>query len=314
MALNVNSKLRVSVVVTNYNYGRYVHLAVESALAQITQPHEVVVIDDGSTDNSRELLAKRYRGHKLVNLIFQENNGQLSAFIAGVKASTGDVVCFLDADDTWDEQYLSVVRGRFALHTDVDFVYLNMIEMGSADCRVVSYGDSERDLGVSTMYVYRYGVYQGAATSAISIRRNQCLRVLDAIPESMTPEWKLCADACLVIGSDLLSLRKYFVPMPLVNYRIHERNGHFGSTFSFDTNLQHALRTARLIESLGRDLALNSPRLKRYVSSEFRTKSKVTFSELIKYVRMLRWIPGDEYRPFRQTWVMLRHYLKYRSS
>jgi hypothetical protein len=85
-----------SIVIDNYNYGQFVGEAIDSALGQ-TYPHtEVVVVDDGSTDNSQEII--RAYGSR-VRAIFKENGGQGSAFNAGFAASRGDIVLFLDSDD-----------------------------------------------------------------------------------------------------------------------------------------------------------------------------------------------------------------------
>ncbi len=86
----------VSVVVNNYNYGRYLGAAVASALAQTHPATEVIVVDDGSTDASREVIAGFA---DRVIPILKENGGQASAFNAGFARSRGDVVLFLDADD-----------------------------------------------------------------------------------------------------------------------------------------------------------------------------------------------------------------------
>jgi glycosyltransferase involved in cell wall biosynthesis len=91
-----NEPLSVAVVVDNFNYGRFVADAVESALAQ-TYPHvKVYVVDDGSTDESRDVLAE-YADR--VELVFKSNGGQASAFNAGFERCREDVVIFLDADD-----------------------------------------------------------------------------------------------------------------------------------------------------------------------------------------------------------------------
>src|SRR5437762_9779476 len=85
-----------SIIIDNYNYGRFLRDAIDSALAQ-TYPHaEVIVVDDGSTDNSREVIASY--GDR-IKPILKENGGQGSAFNAGFAASSGDVILFLDADD-----------------------------------------------------------------------------------------------------------------------------------------------------------------------------------------------------------------------
>ncbi len=85
-----------SVVVNNYNYGRYLAEAIDSALAQTYRPLEVVVVDDGSTDDSRDIIAGY--GARVVPVL-QSNGGQGSALNAGFAASRGEVVLFLDADD-----------------------------------------------------------------------------------------------------------------------------------------------------------------------------------------------------------------------
>lgn len=85
-----------SIVITCYNYAQYVGAAIESALAQTRPGVEVVVVDDGSTDGSAEVI-KRYAGR--VRSIRQANQGSIPAYNRGYAESTGDLVLFLDADD-----------------------------------------------------------------------------------------------------------------------------------------------------------------------------------------------------------------------
>ena len=86
----------VSIVISNYNYGRYLRAAIDSALAQTYPPIEVVVVDDGSTDDSREVIESY--GARILP-VFKSNGGQGSAINAGFAASRGEIVMFLDADD-----------------------------------------------------------------------------------------------------------------------------------------------------------------------------------------------------------------------
>src|SRR6201988_707109 len=88
--------LLVTILINNYNYSRFLPYAIDSALAQTYRNIEVIVVDDGSTDNSREVLAK-YAGRVIA--VQKENGGQPTAFNAGFAASKGDIICFLDADD-----------------------------------------------------------------------------------------------------------------------------------------------------------------------------------------------------------------------
>lgn len=88
--------LKFSIVIANYNYGRFVSRAIESALDLEWPDVEIIVIDDGSTDNSREVIEAF--GERVIAR-FQANTGQLEANNLGFATSRGDVVIFLDADD-----------------------------------------------------------------------------------------------------------------------------------------------------------------------------------------------------------------------
>ncbi len=88
--------LLVSIIVNNYNYGRFLREAIESALSQTYKPLEVIVVDDGSTDCSRDVIASF--GARILP-VFKENGGQASALNAGFARSHGDLVMFLDSDD-----------------------------------------------------------------------------------------------------------------------------------------------------------------------------------------------------------------------
>ncbi|HHQ41904.1 MAG TPA: glycosyltransferase family 2 protein, partial [Chromatiales bacterium] len=93
----------ISVVIPCYNAERFVGEAVESALGQRGVRHEVIVVDDGSTDGSSAVL-ERFRRH--IVLIRQENRGEGGARNRGIAAARGRYLAFLDADDWWDPSFL----------------------------------------------------------------------------------------------------------------------------------------------------------------------------------------------------------------
>jgi glycosyltransferase involved in cell wall biosynthesis len=91
----------VSALIDNFNYARYLGAALESALEQSYPLKEIVVADDGSTDDSCQV-AERYAAQDgRIRLVRKQNGGQASAFNAAFAASTGDIVCLLDSDDVW---------------------------------------------------------------------------------------------------------------------------------------------------------------------------------------------------------------------
>ncbi len=100
----------VSIIINNYNYGRFLKGAIDSALHQTYQNTEIIVVDDGSTDNSAEII-REYAETKKIIPILKGNGGQISACNAGFKQSHGEIVLFLDSDDVLLEDAVeSIVR------------------------------------------------------------------------------------------------------------------------------------------------------------------------------------------------------------
>ncbi len=97
---------RVSVVVTCYNYGRFLRQAVASALAQTSGELEVIIVDDGSTDDTPNI-ASTLAGEPRVRYVRQANAGQAAAKNRGIAEARGELVAFLDADDAWAPEKLA---------------------------------------------------------------------------------------------------------------------------------------------------------------------------------------------------------------
>src|SRR5689334_15193361 len=88
-----------SIIINNFNYARYLGEAVDSALGQTYPNVEVIVVDDGSTDSSREVI-ERYGDR--IRSVFKTNGGQPSAINAGFQVSRGELIANLDSDDLYD--------------------------------------------------------------------------------------------------------------------------------------------------------------------------------------------------------------------
>lgn len=94
----------ISVLLNNYNYGRFLGEAIASVLAQEYQDFELIIVDDGSTDNSEEIIDSF--SDERIRKIRKANGGQLSAFNRGFAESRGKILCFLDSDDVYPPGYL----------------------------------------------------------------------------------------------------------------------------------------------------------------------------------------------------------------
>jgi len=110
----------VSAIVTTYNYGRFVGDAIEGALAQTYPNVEIVVVDDGSTDDTEAVVAE-YAGAG-VRYVRQPNAGAAAARNRGLASTTGPLVAFCDADDTWLPDKLEVQYEHLCRHPDVALV------------------------------------------------------------------------------------------------------------------------------------------------------------------------------------------------
>jgi glycosyltransferase involved in cell wall biosynthesis len=100
-AAGTGPRLAVAAIMPLYNKRATVIEAIESALAQTRPLDEFVIVDDGSTDGSGDLVAERYAGDGRVRLVRQANGGASAARNAGIRATTSPLVTFLDADDRW---------------------------------------------------------------------------------------------------------------------------------------------------------------------------------------------------------------------
>lgn len=113
-------RITVSVIVPTYNRAAYIAAAVESAIAQTRRPDEILVVDDGSTDGTEELL--RQFGPP-VRVIRQDNRGRSAARNAGLQAAQGDAVIFLDSDDVLVPECIASFVGVLEANPDVGVVY-----------------------------------------------------------------------------------------------------------------------------------------------------------------------------------------------
>lgn len=123
MSAGDGADVAVDIVVNNYNYGRFLAAAVESALAQTHPRTTVIVVDDGSTDDSRQVLLGF---EERVSLVLKENGGQSSALNAGLELCEGNVVLFLDSDDVLHPDAAAAVAAAFAAAPDVAKVQFRM--------------------------------------------------------------------------------------------------------------------------------------------------------------------------------------------
>lgn len=113
--------MRVSVIIPTYNYGSFIREAVESALNQTHPPHEVIVIDDGSTDDTAEVL-RPYWDAGRIHYHQQKNAGLSASRNVGLSLATGDIFALLDSDDVWHPTKLEYQLAYLESHPECGLV------------------------------------------------------------------------------------------------------------------------------------------------------------------------------------------------
>ncbi len=231
----------------NYNYGQYLRTSIQSAISQTYEKVEVIVVDDGSTDDSKAVIAE-FGGQ--VHSIFKPNGGQASALNAGFLKSSGDLVLFLDSDDWLSPDAIKRAAEAWKPEwTKLHFPLSTIDSHGKSMNR--RFPEPDLDSGEVLALLLRNGTYCSPPTSGNLFSREFLSKVLP-IPEQ---EWRGCADCYLVTAAPFFgSIGK--LDEPLANYRLHTtsmtgflENGHLKPNCMRDRLLSD-IRKQRLIDSL----------------------------------------------------------------
>jgi len=120
----------VSIIIPVYNGEQFIREAIDSVLAQTYRPIEIIVVDDGSQDNT----AKIIKSYPQVTYIYQKNSGHGVAKNTGIQHSKADYLSFLDADDLWDAQKIEIQMNYILNNPEIEYVICNMKNFYQPDC------------------------------------------------------------------------------------------------------------------------------------------------------------------------------------
>jgi glycosyltransferase involved in cell wall biosynthesis len=246
---DTSSGLQLTIVVNNYNYARYLPEALDSAIRQMHEGDELIVVDDGSTDQSPAILSQ-YQVEHGIRLIQQENQGQMRAVRVGIEAAQGDIVVLLDSDDYFLDGYLDRLRHIYNEHPEISYVF----------CNALLEGDSEKGrksmraildrmelmpgkVGTTKWAALLFHEFVGVPTSGNSLYRslaNKILTLPAILDETSTLSPRLArllgiskieqqksgfnADGVIARSASLLQSLKYYDERPGFMYRIHGSN------------------------------------------------------------------------------------------
>jgi len=222
--MHMKTKPLISVIIPTYNSTKYVKEAIKSVLKQTYRNLEIIVVDDGSTDNTREVLKPYVRGGE-IRYIYQENKKQGAARNNGIRHSMGELIALLDADDLWFPEKLELQIPLF-MDKEVGLVYAGIIKFNDKDNRIVKTTDFNQ--------FYKGYIFDDLFDSDMSfipnsstVIRKSCLGKLETI-NGPGPYWE--DPSCASTEDYHLFLRlayKFkveYVPEHLVRCRLHDVN------------------------------------------------------------------------------------------
>ena len=208
----MNSCPKVSVIIPTYNCAKFLVEAVNSVRAQKYQNYELIVVNDGSTDNTEEVLSQ-FRG-QLVYL-YQTNKGLPAALNAGLRAATGELIAILDADDLWHEEKLARQVALMENCKELGLCYTNFVPFGETANYRTGFDEQNGSLVcyerkpvggdgyaiTSKSFLKDLFVFQGSPKPSSVMFRRDCIEKVGFFDETLT----FCQDTQMS-----LRIAKYF--------------------------------------------------------------------------------------------------------
>lgn len=250
----MDKNLLVSIIINNYNYDRFLPEAIESAINQTYPLIEVIVVDDGSTDNSHEIIAGY--GDRIIPIL-QPNGKQAAAFNSGFAKSRGNIIIFLDSDDYLFSDTVEKIIAVWKPELSKVHYRLNVVDtIGKS----LGYSSPQGSTALASGEVWKIlldrGGYVSTPTSGNALNRS-VLEKLFPIPDA----YKLTAD-------DYLSFQVPFygdvvaIEEPLGAYRIHDNNQWALATVTssrFQRFVRHDLQNFSLLTQKAKEFGYEIP-------------------------------------------------------
>ncbi len=225
----------VSIIIPCYNQGQFLAEAIQSAIDQDYEQKEIIVVNDGSTDNTKEVAAKFLQAIKYVE---QENQGVSSARNAAIRCSNGDYIAFLDSDDVLLPGSITKRVGYLEGHEEISLICSDSIlfnESGSLGLR------SQLLNRPKNIDNFRWETVDYNATLSSVMLRRFCLEKAGLFEESIqnAEDWLMW-----------VRMSRYFnmafIDEPLIKYRLH--SGNFTRSIEFN-NVGHRVAISQIINA-----------------------------------------------------------------
>jgi glycosyltransferase involved in cell wall biosynthesis len=314
----------VSVLLANYNYANYIGQSIESVLRQSYQHWELIICDDGSTDQSVATIESYVERDHRVRLLRKPNGGHTSALNMAFSVSGGDIICFLDSDDRYLPEKLTMVANACARHANTGLVVHRVIRVNAQLQKRGVWPLSDLPDGWLGPELLKAGgvLPYAPPTSGISMRR-EIAELL--FPISIEPPLHMCPDQIVMrLGPLVTSIKR--IPEALSEYRLHNTNtysrqGSSGDSVAKELDLSRALwkEQHRFLSGFGADVAsqltsledssytlllqflkaklLNEPSIHQYHQKYLAACEGQHYSPLHRFWRISIYLPNFVFQP-----------------
>lgn len=157
----------VSIILPAYNCAAFLPHSIGSILAQTYNSYEIIVIDDGSTDNTKEVLEPFSQRIKYIQ--FEQNRGLPIARNAGIRSAQGKYIAFIDADDLWLPEKLQTDVGYFQQHPEVSMVFSKHINIDDRGCELN--GSTKKQLPSGNIFIQLFYEQNFIISSSVVVRK-----------------------------------------------------------------------------------------------------------------------------------------------
>lgn len=226
---------KISVVIPTYNRARFLKEALESVFSQTVADREIIVVDDGSSDETRAVL-EPFRDR--IRYLYQENAGGAAARNRGIAAARGEWVAFLDSDDRWEPHALQALLEAASRHPEAGFIIMRACEIDAAGQR------TGRRLGKRSpgpFFTTPDLLWGDSGSIHMPMIRRSLLETVGGFDESLA-----AAQDCELAIRFSFHTRLVSVPEPLLLRRVHSGN------LSSDM-LLNSIMWLRVLEKLKRE-------------------------------------------------------------
>lgn len=196
----------ISVVITNYNYAKFICEAIDSVVNQTYSNIEIIVIDDGSTDNSKDIIDGYTDKNTRIRSIHKDNSGVVAARNIGIDEAKGEFLLFLDADDHLDIDYVERVV-ECAIKKDADIVYTDVKKFGDSD-EVSNFPEYSLEILKNQNYIHVSSLVRKGSIGDI--------RFDEGLSGQTHEDWDFFLGLCVEYRTEAVKCSETYL-----NYRIH---------------------------------------------------------------------------------------------